>query len=142
MIRCAYVSTTQRDIKAEARAGSIFLASLGNSTKTPTYEINKCKNHAQDLPSLPTGDAKIWEISKHAGPCSTVQYNGVEVLNITLSDGTCDQNGWREIWSRDVTHIKFGQQDTASKFYRQTTPTGYHSCFINNNVLSQLLSHL
>ena len=122
---------------------SIFLASIGNSSKTPTYEINNCKN-AQDLLSLPTatGDAKIWEIweiSKHSGLRITVEYNGVEVLNITLSDDTCDQNGWSEIWSRDVKRIKFGKEDTASKFYRQTTLTGYHSCYLNNNLFSQLL---
>ena len=99
---------------------------------TPTYEIDKCGTNGPKLPSsLLTGGTNIWEISKHPGATRiTVQYNGEKVLDIT-----CNQN----VWSRDVKRIKFGKHDTASKFYRQTTPTGYHSCYLNNYLFSQLL---
>ena len=98
----------------------------------PTYEIDNCGTNGPKLPSsLLTGGTNIWEISKHPGASRiTVQYNGDKVLDIT-----CNQS----VWSRDVKRIKVGKQDTVSKFYRQTTPTGYHSCYLNNNLLSQLL---
>ena len=99
---------------------------------TPTYEIDNCGTNGPKLPSsLLTGGTNIWEIWKHPGATRiTVQYNGEKVLDIRCS---------LSVWGRDVKRIKFGKQDTASKFYRQTTLTGYHSCYHDNNLLSQLL---
>ena len=48
-----------------------------------------------------------------------IHCNGVEVVNILMSDNTCGYSWWRELWSRDVEFIEFDSYyDSASDYYR------------------------
>ena len=40
-----------------------------------------------------------------------------EVLNVLISDTTCDKSDWNKYWSRDVEKIQFQSYDKASDYY-------------------------
>ena len=43
--------------------------------------------------------------------------NGIQVLNVLLSDTECNDVDWESDWSRDVKQIMFNSNDEASDFY-------------------------
>ena len=91
-------------------------------TSTPQYWLDYCSSFDTNFPSnLPSEVDKIWRISldRTAGIRLKIHCNGVEVLNILMSDNTCDDSVWRKYWSRDVENIYFyNTGDTASDYYR------------------------
>ena len=88
---------------------------------TPQYRLSYCNSSYTNFPSyLPSEVDKIWRITldKTAGIRLKINCNGVEVLNVALSD-TCGESYWREYWSRDVEKIYFDPDfDTASDYYK------------------------
>ena len=89
-------------------------------TSTPRYWLLYC-SYSTNFPSnLPSEVDKIWRITldKTAGIRLKIHCNGVEVVNILISDNTCDRSDWRKYWSRDVEYIFFLGSDTASEYYR------------------------
>ena len=94
-------------------------------TSTPQYYLPYCNYSKTNFPSnLPSEVDKIWRITldKTAGIRLKIDCNGVEVVNILMSDDTCRDSDWREYWrdywSRDVEKMYFSVSDTASDYYR------------------------
>ena len=63
----------------------------------------------------PTTVNKVWTIEKR-GYRTRMFCNRVLVLDITLSDTTCDNSNWETYWGREVGGIEF-LVDTASDMY-------------------------
>ena len=83
------------------------------------YQLYYCISYT-DLPTTPPSSVnKIWRItlSKTSGIKLKITCNGVEVLNLVLSD-TCSIRGWNTHWNRDVGKIKFASSDSATDEYR------------------------
>ena len=91
-------------------------------TSTPQYYLLYCSSSYTNFPSnLPSEVDKIWRIilDKTAGIRVRIHCNGVEVVNVLISDNTCGRSDWRKYWSRDVEYIYFHPSyDTASEYYR------------------------
>ena len=107
-----YFSTTQRQFAGAVR---IFFSS------TPQYRLYYCSTFWTNFPSnLPSEVDKIWRITldKTAGIRLKIHCNGVEVVNILISDNTCRDSLWRDYWSGHVEYIYFSPSDTASDYYR------------------------
>jgi len=101
-------------------AGALLL----NFTSTPQYEIWPCKSGFTNFPTnLPSDNDKVWRVTltRTSGIRLVVHCNEVEVLNILMSDSTCDEPEWSFSWSGEVAKIKFHSGDTASDYY-QTQP--------------------
>ena len=107
-----YFSTTQGEF-----AGGVGIY----FSPTTQYYLYWCSYSWTNFPTnLPVEVNKVWRITvdKTAGIRVKIHCNGVEVLNVLLSD-TCSYSGWRENWSRDVELIYFSSYfDTASNYYR------------------------
>ena len=87
----------------------------------PKYYISGCSGWLPFDVTLPTTKEKIWRITldKSAGIHVIIHCNGVQVLDVTLSDEKCSStSSWNSFWSRDATKIYFASSDTASIFYR------------------------
>ena len=89
-------------------------------SSTPQYRLWDCSSYTNFPSNLPSEVDKIWRITldKTAGIRLKIHCEGVEVLNILMSDNTCSYSDWREYWSRDVEYIYFTAWDTASHYYR------------------------
>ena len=87
----------------------------------PEYRVWACNSSRTNFPSnLPSEVDKIWRITldRTAGTRVKIHCNGVEVLNVLLSDSTCSDSYWRNYRSKDVEYIHFSVYDTASGYYR------------------------
>ena len=98
-----------------------------NFTSTPRYYFHNCGSFWTDFPTnLPAEVDKIWRITvdKTAGIRVKIHCNGVEVLNVLLSDSTCRgyRGYWKKYWSRNFKKIYFRSSDTASDYYRSGQP--------------------
>ena len=95
-------------------------------TTPPQYRFENCINSRTDFPTnLPAETDKIWTMTLHRDSDNRrviVHCNEEEILNVVLSDTSCDDKGWSNKWSREVEKIKFIESisgtDTASDFYR------------------------
>ena len=93
-------------------------------TTPPQYRLVYCTTSRTDFPTnLPTEIDKIWTMTLHRDSDKrreVVHCNEEEILNVVLSDTSCDENGWGNKWSREVEIKKFigSGPDTASDFYR------------------------
>ena len=84
------------------------------------YTVWFCTSNYNDLPStLPTITEKIWQITltRTSDVRLIIHCNGVEVVNILMSDSTCAGTDWKKYWTRDVEKIRFPSTDTASDYY-------------------------
>ena len=84
------------------------------------YEIHNCQDMTDFSSTLPSEVNKIWKITKLSGPRIIIECNGEEVVDITMSDDTCDRTKWRETYlNRDVKKIEFrGKVEASAKYYR------------------------
>ena len=82
------------------------------------YSTSQCSFYTP-FPSLPTETEKTWVISYNPAELRVIIFcNGVEVLNVVLSDSVCDNSNWRVCWEkRTPTKIKFHSDDIASDQY-------------------------
>ena len=131
------LETTPLKIKTDSAAGSqetvvVKLNTAGGAWvgqvyfkfgSPPKYQIAGCVQSLTDFPStLPSDVNKIWTITKLPGPRLTLQCNSVTVLNLTISDATCEDKSWSTYWSGQVEQITFDSLDTASDEYWSTPP--------------------
>ena len=90
------------------------------------YLIGSCGRETRFPVDLPTEQKKLWTFTRTS---KGVKYecNGLEVLDLELSDVTCKVWGptWREAWEKDIVGIQFLAEDNASEFY--LPKTGKHN---------------
>ena len=88
---------------------------------TPQYAIGYCKTDWTNFPTklLPLSD-KVWMVTltRTSGIRLVVHCNEEEVINILMSDSTCDYSYWSTYWSREVAKIQFPSWDIASDYYQ------------------------
>ena len=67
-----------------------------------------------------SGKDGVWLITKTAGnsPRLVASFNNIEMINILMSDSTCDYPDWQRYWSQDVAKLEFSSKDSASVQYR------------------------
>ena len=73
------------------------------------------------FPTNPPADVnKIWRISvtRNSGIRLQIHCNDVEVLNILMSNTTCDDITWSAYWNRDIKKIYFDGGENATDYYR------------------------
>ena len=90
-------------------------------TSTPQYKLYHCNSDYTDFSTtLPDAKEKVWRITRTrtSGIRLQIHCNDVEVLNIQLSDATCDYSSWENNWCRNVTQIRFSSGDSASDYYK------------------------
>jgi len=110
--------------KRDSKLGGISVRF--NTDQTLTYKIADCQTAYNKFPeNMPTEVEKLWSIIVTTGaqPSFKVQVNGVEVINLLLTDDTCTMESWRDSWTGEITHLGFNSW--ASMF------AGYHldSCY-------------
>ena len=98
---------------------------------TLKYYLHYCSGRTRrDFPtSVPTKREKVWRITKTRssdGIRLQIHCNDVEVLNVLLSDTTCEDSRWRMYWNRKVERMNFNWDDAATDYYRAYAGT----CFI------------
>ena len=106
--------------KRDSKLGGISV--LFNKDNTLTYKIADCQTAYNKFPeNMPTELEKLWSIIVTIGaqPSFKVEVNGVEVINLLLTDDTCTYNNWGDSWTvGEITHLGFNSW--ASMF------DGYH----------------
>ena len=84
------------------------------------FEIYKCAQYFET--GLTGADDKIWRITKTTTSHVRLQIhcNDVEVLNILMSETTCEDYGsdWSKYWSKDIDKIYFTSSYIAPVHYR------------------------
>ena len=92
---------------------------------SPRYSLWYCQLWTVFPKKLPTESDKVWKITltKSSGIRIVIHCNDAEVLNVLMSDTTCN-SGWNKYWSRDVEKIEFTTDDTASDFYTSRLTSG------------------
>ena len=95
----------------------------------PWYHIGHCTSSWTYFPvSLPSDVEKVWRITlnRNSGIRLLIHCNNIEVVNILMSDNTCNyesSNYWTTYWSRNIWRVWFDpNSDTASDFYRAGQP--------------------
>ena len=84
------------------------------------FWISSCSESNSNFPSdLPSEADKIWKIilTRTSGIRLVISCNNVEVVNVVLSDTTCDDNVWSSFWKGDIETLSFPTWDSASDFY-------------------------
>ena len=90
------------------------------------YRIGFCMGNMIDTPNpLPSGNPKVWKITKTGAVSVTVHCNGEKVLDITFSSSVCDCGcAWLNQWNQGMSKkIQFHDKDTASDFWGPTPGT-------------------
>ena len=93
----------------------------------PQYRLPYCSSSYTEFPvTLPSTTDKVWRITltRSSGVRFIIHCNNVEVLNVLLSDTSCDDSGWSRSWNRETAYIVTFDFDTASDYYREAI-TGY-----------------
>ena len=104
--------------------GSGFAGGVSFSfTSPPKYQLTKCNTSWTNFSvDLPHETDKIWTIalSRTTGKRQLIIHcNDTEVVNVVVSDKTCNESDWVTTWGIDVTEIQFlSGLDTASDYYR------------------------
>ena len=90
----------------------------------PSYELYHCLPRKNFPTALPSATDKVWKITltKTSGIRLVIHCNDVEVLNVLLSDSTCNDSNWESKWGKDIEKMKFRLDDTASNFYSLQPP--------------------
>ena len=111
-----------------AHGGSDYAGGLSILFSDPAkYFLSNCisPDRAATFPTkIPTVANKVWRVmlARNSTESRVVVFcNGIEVLNVVLSETTCRDGGteWKSgYWKKDVKKIRFHKADTASDFYR------------------------
>lgn len=102
----------------EYPAGGVWL--LFTSTAVQ-YFLYGCTISFANFPTNPPSSSiKIWKITLNKTPEIRIKIrcNGIEVLNMLLSERTCTRASWSSYWERrDLEKIRFSVVDNASHYY-------------------------
>ena len=92
------------------------------------YRLYWCTSYINFPVSLPAAPDKTWTIEYNtAGKILALYCNGVQALNLLISDSECTQSDWRTVWERKPTQILFHTADTASDSYCFSSNTGKYN---------------
>ena len=92
------------------------------------YALEWCSSNNYFPVSLPAAPDKTWTIEYNTAELRLALYcNGVQALNVLLSDSECTRSDWRTYWERKPTQIKFSSYDTASDSYCFSSNTGKYN---------------
>ena len=99
------------------------------------YALGWCTYYTYFPVSLPVATQKNWTITYNTAELSVaIHCNGVQALNVLLSDSECTRSGWRTYWERKPTQIQFpSYYDTASKSYCFSSHPGKLNAIIGNS---------
>ena len=88
-------------------------------TSPMQYYVNHCTKRVDFPTAPPTAIEKIWRITLTTNPEPRVQIhcNGLEVVNILISDSTCKKGWKRKSWAKKKVKIKFAPDDNAADYY-------------------------
>ena len=106
------------------------------SFSTPIqYALGRCASYNNFPVSLPVATQKNWTITYNTAELSVaIHCNGVQVLNLLISDSECAYSDWRTYWERKPTQIVFSSYfDTASKSYCFSSHPGKLNAIIGNS---------
>ena len=83
------------------------------------YTLAGCTSYNLFPVTLPPAPQKTWTITYNTAELRVVLHcNGVQVLNVLISDSVCTGNSdWRDLWEKEPTQIQFYSGDTASDNY-------------------------
>ena len=86
----------------------------------PQCKIWACTGKRSFPSNLPSDFNKVWTISldRTEGVRLVVHCNDVEVVDVLMSDSTCNDGKWRTQWIKSVGKIWFTNHDNASDYYR------------------------
>jgi hypothetical protein len=110
--------------------GTVSIYFRNNSVQYAFGYCSGSHGHTPFTSQLPSKTDKIWKITLIRTSSITLKIycNGVELVNVVLSDTTCSDNRWSITWSRDVEKIQFSGSgpsgDNASDHYRPYTDIG------------------
>ena len=96
--------------------------------KTPIqYRLGWCTDTYKNFPvSLPAAPDKTWTIQYNTAELRLALYcNGVQVLNLLISDSECTRSDRRLVWEMKPTQILF--DDTVSDRYCISSNTGKYN---------------
>ena len=129
--------TTNSTVGSDEKVFVWFYDNAGNSAggvdiyfNTPIqYYIGWCSTAWNNFPvSLPAAPDKTWTITYNtAGKRLALYCNGVQVLDVQVSDSECTRSDWRTVWERKPTQIYFHSSDTASDSYCFSSNTGKYN---------------
>ena len=134
--------TTNSTVGSGERVGVYFYDNAGNYAgsvwihfNTPIqYGLGWCASYNNSTVSLPVATQKTWTFAYNTAEQRVVYYcNGVQALNVLLSDSECYRNVWRTYWERKPTQIEFSSFDTASKSYCFSSHPGKLNAIIGNS---------
>ena len=111
-------------------AGSVYI----HFTTPIQYTLGWCSTNNFPV-SLPAAPDKTWTITYNTAEQRVALYcNGVQALNVLLSDSECTDSDWRTYWERKPTQIEFSSSfDTASKSYCFSSHPGKLNAIIGNS---------
>ena len=106
---------------------------IGFNTEIQYYLVACSTGYTPFPAALPTETEKTWTITyNHTKQTVVFHCNGVQVLNVLLSDSACDRSYWTYFWGKKPTQIKFLSSDTASDSYCFSSNPGKYNGVIDS----------
>ena len=99
------------------KAGGISL----HFSSSPKYQLWWCSELTNFPIDLPSAIEKTWtfSVSRTTSVTFVIHCNDKEVLNVVLSDTTCNGDAsWSTYYTRKVEKIEFATHNTAADYYR------------------------
>jgi len=108
--------------------------------KIPVYWISYCSEEYRDLlNTIPDVTERVWKIAltRSAGTRIVVHCNDVLVVDVVLSDSTCEDDTYKKYYSVvGIDRVEFDEHDTASVSYSASDiDTDSQSCEEDQNKL-------
>ena len=76
-----------------------------------SYKLNRCQTEkSYPFPdNMPTEAEKVWSVLVTTGaqPSFKCQVNGVEVINVLITEDLCGFSNWRNRWGAEITLVAF-----------------------------------
>ena len=89
------------------------------------YRITSCSDYTPFPVTIPTETEKTWTITyNYTERRLVVHCNGVQVINVVVSDSACTPGVRRKYWDRKFTQMEFLKSDNASDSYCISSNTG------------------
>ena len=130
--------TTDSTVGSGEKVGVYFSDNTGNYAGNVRiyfdtqmqYVLGWCSYYVNFPVSLPAAPDKTWTIEYNtAGKILALYCNGVQVLDVQVSDSECASSDWRTVWERKQTQIQFDSRDTASDSYCFSNTGKYNEGF-------------